>query len=176
MSPSKIDFDKVKHRKLDLSDDLSDFDCSLEDDLECNEFIHREDEAKLFQKERQGITYLFFYEGTQIGYVTLGMSSIKAQRIDKRYRRPVRLRFYPSLLIGRLGVDNNWRKKGVGTHICQWCIGLALELSEIVGCRYVILETNEEKGRWYAGRRFCEAERIEDEEGNLLWMYQRLDV
>jgi GNAT superfamily N-acetyltransferase len=176
MPPIEIDFDKVLPKRLELSHDLSGFDCSLEDELECNEFLHREDEARLFQKERQGITYLFFYEDTIIGYVTLAMSSIKAQRIDKRYRRPVRLQFYPSLLIGRLGVDNDWREKGVGTHICEWCIGLALELSEIVGCRYVILETNEEKARWYVGRHFCEAERIEDEDEELIWMYQRLDL
>ena len=96
MPSSDIDFDKIKHRKLELTDDLSHFKCDFEDELDCDGFIHNNNEAKLFQKERHGITYLFFYNEVMVGYVTLAMSSINAKRLDKRYKKPIRLKFYPS--------------------------------------------------------------------------------
>jgi len=80
-----VDFDKITNRKLQFTDDLSGFKCDQDDRLGCDDFIHEEDEAKLYQKERQGITYLFFYEGDVVGYVTLAMSSIPAKRMDKRF-------------------------------------------------------------------------------------------
>jgi len=174
MPTNRIDFEKIKLRKLDLSDDLSDFSCDLEDYLGCNDFIHKEDEAKLFQKERQGITYLFFYHDTMIGYVTLATSSISAERIDRRYKQRIRLKFYPSLLIGRLAVDNNWREKGVGRYLCNWCVGSAMKLSEKVGCRYVILETREGKVDFYQKCSFEKGKELKDEKGRLIWMYQRI--
>lgn len=146
---SELDFNNVTIRKLELSDDVSAFNCDEDDELGCNDFLHKEEEAKLFQKERQGITYLFLYNNRIIGYATLAMSSIQARKIDKRYREPVSLKIYPSLLIGRLAVDNEWRDKKIGTCICKWCIGLAIELSEKVGCRYVTAETNEKKVGFY---------------------------
>jgi hypothetical protein len=55
-------------------------------------------------------------------------------------------------------------------------VGLALELSERIGCRYVILETNDKKVTWYIENcKFDKAKEIEDEEEKLVWMYKRLD-
>jgi ribosomal protein S18 acetylase RimI-like enzyme len=176
MLNEEIDFDKLESKKLDDSCNLSNFDCSLEDDLGCNDFIHKEKEALLFQKERQGITYLFFYNEKIVGYVTLAMSSILAERIDRRYRKPVPLRFYPSLLIGRLAVDNNQREKGIGRYICDWCIGLAIKFSSEVGCRYVILETKQSKIGFYRKCKFKKGKELEDERGRLTWMYQRITL
>ena len=59
-----------------MTDDLTAFCCDREDDSGCNDFIRKPEEAKQYQKERHGITYLFFYEETMVGYVTLAMSSI----------------------------------------------------------------------------------------------------
>ena len=64
-----VDFEKIWLKKLKMTDDLTAFRCDKEDDSGCNDFIHRADEAKQYQKERQGITYLFFYEETLVGYV-----------------------------------------------------------------------------------------------------------
>jgi hypothetical protein len=74
MTPA-VDFDKIEFRRLENNDDFSDFNCDHEDELGCNEFIHDKKEAKQYQKERQGITYIFFYKDEKIGYVTLAMSS-----------------------------------------------------------------------------------------------------
>lgn len=176
MSSAKINFDNLKPRKLELSDDLTSFNCDYEDDLGCNDFIHKEDEAKLFQKERHGITYLFSYNGVVVAYVTLAMSSIEAKRIDKRYKKPIRLKSYPSLLIGRLAVDNELRKRGIGRYLCKWCIGFAIRLSDEVGCRYVILETNEEKVDFYRKCGFEKGIELDTDIGRKIWMYQRIAI
>lgn len=174
MPSAKIDFEKITNRKLNPSDDFSKFNCDFEDDLGCNDFIHKENEGKLFQKERHGITYLFFYEGIMIGYVTLAMSSILAKRMPKRHRQPIRLSFYPSLLVGRLAVDNNWRKKGIGRYLGDWSIGVAMRFSRDIGCRYVIVETRESKVKFYIRCGFQKGRELKDERGKLIWMYQRI--
>ena len=71
---SSIDFYKIWFRRLEQTDDLASFNCDADDDSGCNDFIHKPDEAKQYQKERHGITYLFYYEETLIGYITLAMS------------------------------------------------------------------------------------------------------
>lgn len=177
MPSADIDFGRIRNRKLEPSDDLSDFKCDQDDELGCDEFIHNEDEAKLFQRERQGITYLFFHEDTMIGYVTLAMSSIPAKRMEGRFKKHVHLRIYPSLLVGRLAVDNNWRKKGIGSYLCNWSVGFALSTSEKVGCRYVILETNKgKKVDFYEKCGFQKGKELKDEEEELVWMYQRITL
>ena len=174
MSSEKIDFKKLKPRKLALSDDLTSFNCDYEDDLGCNDFIHNEDEAKRYQRERLGITYLFSYEGVVVAFVTLAMSSIESKRIDKRHRNPIRLKSYPSLLIGRLGTENDSRRKGIGKYLCSWCVGLIMELSKDIGCRYVILETNEKKICFYKKCKFERGIELDTDDGKTFWMYKRV--
>jgi len=174
MCAADVDFDKITNRKLQFTDDLSGFKCDQDDRLGCDDFIHKEDEAKLYQKERHGITYLFFYGSDVVGYVTLAMSSIPAKRMDKRFKEPVRLKFYPSLLIGRLAVSNDWRRKGIGKYLSNWCLGLAITLSEKVGCRYVIVETDESNVNFYESCDFKRGKELDEDKGKLVWMYQRI--
>jgi GNAT superfamily N-acetyltransferase len=48
------------------------------------------------------------------------------------------------LLVGRLAVDQRFRRKRIGTNLCSWCLGLARELSKQVGCRYVTFHAQRE--------------------------------
>ena len=168
---SSVDFYKVYFRKLQFNDDLRSFNCDEDDDNGCNDFIHKDNEAKQYQKEHHGITYLFFYEETMIGYVTLAMSSISARRLAKGTEL-VSLRFYPCLLIGRLAVDNKWRKLNIGSYLADWSTGLALEKSEEIGCRYVILETKENKVNFYKKCGFQRGASLDGDK--LIWMYKKI--
>ena len=176
MPAADLDFNKIRIRQLAFSDDLSAFKCDQDDRLGCDDFIHKEDEAKLYQKERHGITYLFSYDDNFIGYVTLAMSSIPARRIDKRFKESISLKFYPSLLIGRLAVGNNWRRKGVGKYLCDWSLGVAMTLSEKVGCRYVIVETDQNNVNFYENCDFKLGKELEEDNGKAMWMYQRITL
>ncbi len=168
-----VDFDKVWFKKLLMNDDLTAFHCNKDDDSGCDEFIHKEEEAKQYQRERHGITYLFFQEETMIGYVTLAMSSISAERLEQEDKK-IRLKFYPCLLIGRLAVSNDWRNKDIGGYIADWATGLALELSEQVGCRYVVLEAKESKLKFYNNIGFKKGASLEGD--RLIWLYKKIAV
>ena len=102
------------------------------------------------------------------------MSCLSAKVLTTKHKKIISLKTYPSLLIGRLGVDNNQRRKGVGKYICNWCLGLAMKLSNDVGCRYIILETTEKMIKFYMKCNFEKGKVIEDEKGKLIWMYQRI--
>jgi predicted GNAT family N-acyltransferase len=169
---SAIDFDKVWFKKLSLTDDLTGFNCNEEDDSGCNDFIRNENEAKQYQKERHGITYLFFYEETMIGYITLAMSSISALRLDAGLEENVRLKFYPCVFIGRLAVDNNWRHMDVGTYLANWATGFALEMSENIGCRYIVLEAKESKVDFYSSIGFQKGFALFTDD--LVWLYKKI--
>jgi predicted GNAT family N-acyltransferase len=91
-----------------------------------------------------GITHLFYVDNELAGYVTLAMSSISIKQTRLRlgfFDKKVR---YPALLLGRVGVSNNFRKRNVGRCMCLWSIGLAKKLSTDVGCRFVVLLTQSE--------------------------------
>jgi len=155
---SSVDFYKIWFKKLESTDDLASFNCDDGDDSGCNEFIHKADEAKQYQKERHGITYLFYYE------------EISAKRLEEPEN--IRLRFYPCLLIGRLAVDNMWRRKGIGSYLADWATGLAMELSEEIGCRYVVLEAKESKVKFYNDCGFQKGASILGDK--LVWLYKKV--
>jgi predicted GNAT family N-acyltransferase len=168
-----IDFNKVSFRKLQSTDDLTAFNCTNGDDSGCNDFIHRPEEAKQYQKERLGITYLFFYEETMIGYITLAMSSIHALRLEE-HEENIALPFYPCLFIGRLAVNNDLREKDIGTYLANWATGLALEMSEEIGCRYVVLESKESKIQFYSKIGFKKGASLFTDK--CVWFYKKIAV
>ena len=137
------------------------------------DFIRKPEEAKQNQKERHGITYLFFYEETMVGYVTLAMSSISAERLEQG-TEDVHLRFYPCLLIGRLAVHNGWRHKDIGTYITEWATGLALELSGQIGCRYIVLEAKDSKVKFYNNIGFEKGALLTGD--RLVWLYKKVAI
>ena len=96
--------------------------------------------------------------------------------MSERTKELVRLKFYPSLLIGRLAVGNNWRRRGVGKYLSDWCLGLAIALSEEIGCRYVILETDENNVDFYESCVFKRGKELNEDTGKLIWMYQRITL
>jgi hypothetical protein len=67
-----IKAEELRFEILNASHDLSKFNCSKDDEMGLNEFIH--DEALQFQKENLGTTYLFFHNTAVVGFATLAMS------------------------------------------------------------------------------------------------------
>lgn len=53
------------------------------------------------------------------------------------------------MLLGRMGVDKKFRKKGIGSSICKFCQGLADVVSESVACMYIMLHPTLNKILFY---------------------------
>jgi len=146
-------------KKLDGSTDLSEFDCSENDDLGLHEFLRKE--ALGYQNEGMGVTYLFYTDGKIAGYSTVAMGSVsvnsaKSAKATVNVRNYDKVR-YPAVLLGRVAVDNKFRRKAVGSFICDWCVGLAQQLAMEIGCRFIVLVTKgESRVRFYQSCGFQE--------------------
>ena len=64
----------------------------------------------------------------------------------------------PAIKLGRMGVDKPFKSKGVGYWILDYVVGLARDLSESVGVRYVTLDSLRQGGLpgWYGRYGFVE--------------------
>lgn len=145
MPNGDISLAQLSVRLLSEGINLQDFDCSHDDPLGVNEFIHKE--ALQYQNELRGMTYVFCYDGVSVGYVTVAMHAIEVK--ETKLRIVTREKHYPALLLGRLGVHNDFRNRNVGSALCRWTIGLGNELSKRVGCKFVVLLTAQLKVKFY---------------------------
>ena len=176
MFHTRIDFSEIKPEALTKDNYSPTFDCSYEDTMGLNEFYHKE--ALNYQKERCGKTFIFFYDDKTIGFITMSMNAIERNQIkEKNGKLPFRLREYPAVLIGRIAVDNKWRSMHIGEHICKWAIGYSIYLSDLIGCRYIILQTDEIHKGFYEKLKF-KLYLVELNEDKLLdyWYYHKLDI
>jgi hypothetical protein len=71
---NKFNLNDFSVKKLDEKVDLSEFDCSDNDDLGLDEFVHKE--AWEYQNEGMGVTHLFYNDEKIAGYITVAMGSI----------------------------------------------------------------------------------------------------
>lgn len=174
---TRINIADIKNELLTKENYDPFFDCSFNDDMGLNEFYHTE--ALEFQRERLGITYQFSYYKKTIGFVTLAMYSIQREKIPDDDQLPIRIRHYPPLLLGRLASDNRFRGQGVGTFLLKWSIGAAVTFSRNIGCRYLILQTNEERTNWYQdskrGMKPLEVIKRRNRPDDW-WFFKRLDI
>ncbi len=157
----------MRYEALNVKHDLSAFDCSIDDEMGLNEFIHNE--ALQYQTENMGITYLFFYETHIVGFATLAMSQIEIKETKLQLPFKTSIRDYPALVIGRLATDNNFRGRHVGENICLWCVSLGKQLSAQVGCKVIVILTNDKKCQFYRNCGFDMVPKFESKPKK--WMY-----
>lgn len=143
MNSTDIEFNKVGYRKLsNVTTGLNDFECSkniFEEYLKVN--------ALNDQDQHVGQTWLFVYEEKIIGFVTIAMAHMK-----KDEHEDLQIDTFgniPALLIGHLATHKNYERKGVGRHMVSWVISKAVELSETVGCRLVMLNPERDVKGFY---------------------------
>ena len=147
--------------------DLSGFNCDADDELGLSEFIH--EQALQFQKEKMGITYLFYYKDEIVGFATLSMSQIEIKETKIKLAFKTKITDYPALMIGRLATNNNYRNRHVGKSICLWCLNLGQQLAAQIGCKMIIICTNTQKHPFYS---CCGFDMVPKFEGKTKkWMY-----
>ena len=113
----------------------SDFDCN---DDPLNKFLLKR--AKKKHEIKETFVYLAIHEDKVIGYVALATATVK----DTQLQRQI-----PSILIGRLAVQEEYKGRGVGKKLVLWSLTLAQQVSKRVACRYVyadVLEGSKAEG------------------------------
>lgn len=107
-----------------------------------------------------------------VGYFAVSMSALSVEDLDATEKvagaTPIR---YPALLLGQLGVDKKYRSQGIGAAICKFCVGLAQVIGESVACRYVGLQTSEDRTKLYEHIGFAKSPLVKNKK---VWMYKRV--
>ena len=140
-----INFLSFQIQKLSPEHDLSDFCCgdtTDEDDQELTNFL--KENALKEQLEQANVSHVAIEKDTKkvIGYVTTLTDKLRVSTKEKGDMHLTSKYYdFPSIKVGRLAVDKNHENKKVGTILLQFVRGLALESSENVGCRFLIVDS-----------------------------------
>ncbi|MFA5869913.1 MAG: hypothetical protein WC941_09475 [Candidatus Bathyarchaeia archaeon] len=97
-----------------------------------------------------GVTYLFRHRDELVGFITVSMNAILVKQAPDRDDLDwLEGKHPPAVLVGQLGVDNRHRGRYAGVIMCDFVSGLAVDLSEEIGCRYIVLQTSKKNVEYY---------------------------
>ncbi len=151
--------------------DLTDADGS--DPLFVDKFFHTK--AITYQNNRLCSIWSVLYDDQLVGCFTLTMHSIINNKLEETEMidEASHVISYPSILLGQIGVDKQFRNKGIGSSIIQHVTGLSRQLVRKIACRYIVLQTSQDKINLYIKLEFKQSPK---NSGNkrLIWMYKRL--
>ena len=91
---ARLDKEQLKNRIFDSEDE------------NLNDFIFNE--SLDYCRENLAIVYLVYQGDTVLGYFSLSSDSVKVNN-----KLDIKLKYYPSLKIGRLAVDKKFKGKGI---------------------------------------------------------------
>lgn len=139
----------VAIRRLQEQDETAGFDCG---DEPLNNYLRRHAWNNQ-QKSAIGVTYVAIDDaapGAVLGYFTLATASAPRNRFPQKFVRGLPPYDVPLILLARLAVDRRFSGRGLGTALLSHALRIALQVSEEVGCRYVITDAYKSKAAWYA--------------------------
>ncbi len=137
MADSSISLSMVRVEEISKIYDLSVFDC---DDADLNEFLKLDS----FKYKQQLIakTFLVIYQEQVVAFFSVMNDSIKLKMNESEETKHLkRLHEYPALKIGRLGVDRMFRRKGIGSIIIKFVIGLTRSINKFSACRFLTVDS-----------------------------------
>ncbi len=77
------------------------------------------------------------------------MSEIKRALMTDSDRLEIGKDFYPALQIGQLAVDARCENNDIGAYLLSWCVGLAMETSGRIACRFIVLDSEKNVVEFY---------------------------
>ncbi len=136
--------DGIRFIRLVDEHTIKPFDCG-DDDL--NEFLAVD--AKLYLKELLAVTYLIENDTDTIAFFPLSNDRIAIDNMDsnaqwnklrKRFPQQKRLRSYPAVKIGRIGVSNRHSTFGYGSKIMNYIKFWFTDVNK-TGCRFITVDS-----------------------------------
>lgn len=123
------------------------FECDNEDlnDFFLNDCIN-------YSKELLGKSYCFTLDEDETKIVcafTISNDSIKVNTlpnnrkrvVTKAIPRPKQFKSYPAVLIGRLGVNKNFGRRGIGTELMDFIKSWFIDKDNKTGCRFIVVDS-----------------------------------
>ena len=110
----------------------------------------------LYEQELLTKTYAFVTDDEECRIVcifSVSNDSVKASMLPKRFRNRMqrnipnskRMRSYPAVLIGQMGVDRNFKGLNVGSQVLNYIKDWFTHPANKTGCRFLIDALNEDK-------------------------------
>lgn len=130
----------------EILDNCPNFSCG---DEELDNFFHRD--ADLYSKELLGKTYCWITNEKPhqiVALFTLANDSIKTFYLDNKIRNRLnrtinnnkRGRSYPAVLIGRLGINEYFQGKSIGSQVLHFIKDWFRHTSNKTGCRFIVVD------------------------------------
>jgi GNAT superfamily N-acetyltransferase len=136
----------------DVIESSNDFDCGHED---LNDFFRND--CIDYSSQLLGKSYCFLLDEdpTQIVCAfTVSNDSIKTKtlpnsrkkKVNKNIPHAKHFNSYPAVLIGRLGVNKAFKRKGVGRELMDFIKSWFIDPYNKTGCRFIVVDSYNEKG------------------------------
>ena len=142
IKPEELRIDKLESKYREL---LNNFTTSTK---ELKDFLIQD--ALNNQNQRLSVTFLWFYGNSLVGYVTLLTDKINLEGNLKEFFREndIHYKSLPALKIGRLCVDENFLRRGIGKLMVMFSIQKSNEINEgKAGCRFITLDAKRNENR-----------------------------
>lgn len=117
------------------------------------------DDAARYVTNRLAQVYLGWEEDTLIGFFSLSCGLVRFEELSKETRSSSDLRpagdekAVPAILLGRLAVDERYRKQGRGIWLFDQAVSIAkFSVAPHVGCRFLVVDAYYERIEWYEKR------------------------
>lgn len=127
---------------LDHKHDVSGFDCGQP---ALNEYLQKY--ALANQQNRSGRTYVAARGSSVVGYYTLAAGSVEPSTAPPRVTKGLAKHPVPVILLARLAVDQKEKGKRLGQALLKDALLRALQTSELVGCRAVLVHAKDVAGQ-----------------------------
>ena len=98
------------------------------------------------------------------------MADVKTEKIDFDDNLKIKLECYPALQIGQLAIDKEHQGQGIGRKVIQWCMSQALEYSQEIGCRLLVLNSLPSSVEFYHKCNFKQLKRQEKRREKVMYL------
>lgn len=134
--------EKIPHKDLHIVSltkrhELNSFNCKSDD---LNDFLKTDslkDQEVMVTK-----TYLCYWKEKIVGFFSILADTIEVVAIDNSDSvKDYPYSKYPAIKIARLAVDREFERRDIGTFLILAAIGAAMSVSDIIGCRYLTVDS-----------------------------------
>ncbi len=126
-----------------------------------NDFL--KNDALTDQEEMVSKTFLCCWNKSIVGYISMVTDTLEVKVVDEEdgikgypYHK------YPCVRIARLAVDKTFERRGIGRFLMLSAIGMALDVSSKIGCRYITVDSKPESVGFYEKHGFKLIEKYRD--------------
>ena len=162
----KIPYEELQNVPLAKRHNLVSFESANED---LNDFL--KNDAITDQNWLVSKTYLCCWKKSIAGYITLITDTLEVKVVDKEDSiKGYPYRKYPCVRIARLAVDKKFERRGIGRFLMLAAIGMALDVSSKIGCRYITVDSKPESVGFYKKHGFKLIEKYLDSDFPKMYM------